>query len=228
MNILKIKNKKLIIQPGFTLVELMVVIIIIIILGAIVILDSSGKKEFIKLQNDSENLLFNIRKTQSLAMAVNNAGAGNYQNGYGMYLTSVLGNPPGPQEIDPFSYIIFSDFENSTGAKNWDRAYLENSTANPCGTPVWLVSECFEKITMNDMNYVASIELCDTYCNGTDFISITFLRPNLDAYFCTTASSGGGCTTPISAGYVKITLKSPDTGQSKIINVWSTGQISLE
>ncbi len=215
-------------NKGFTLMEIILVVSIIIILSVITVINFSNNKEIVSLQSDAENLLLNIRKTQSLAMAVNNAGSGNYQNGYGMYLTAVLGNPPGPQEIDPFSYIIFSDFENSAGGKDWDRAYLENSTANPCGTPVWATSECVEKITMDNMNYVSSIELCDTSCTGTDFISITFLRPNLDAYFCTTASSGGGCTSPISAGYAKITLKSPDTGKSKIINVWSTGQISLE
>ena len=47
------------------------------------------------------------------------------------------------------------------------------------------------KIKKNDNNYILSLELCDTYCSSTDILTIT-LRPNLDAYFCTTPTSLGG------------------------------------
>ena len=215
-------------NKGFTLIELLVVISIIVIILIISFLSFTRNKEIISLQSDSENLLLNIRKSQSLAMAVNNAGSGNYQNGYGVYFNLDHNNGVYLQDTDPFSYILFTDFENTLGSKNWDRAYLENHTNVNCGNPVGLISECVQKIKTNDNNYILSLELCDTYCSSTDILTITFLRPNLDAYFCTTPTSLGGCNTPISAGYAKITLKSPQTGKSKVIYVWSTGQISIE
>jgi prepilin-type N-terminal cleavage/methylation domain-containing protein len=217
-------------NKGFTLIELLIIVAIIVIMSAVSFFSFNKNKENANLQVDAENLLLNIRKTQSMAMAVNSTGANNYQNGYGVFLTAVLGNPAGPQEIDPFSYIIFSDFENTPNGKNWDRAYLENNSVLSCGSPSYLVSECVEKITMGSGNYIASIELCNPSCsfNYTDSIYISFLRPNLDAYFCTIPPSSGGCTSASPAGHVRISIKSPQTGIERIISVWSTGQISIE
>jgi prepilin-type N-terminal cleavage/methylation domain-containing protein len=215
-------------EKGFSLVEILVVLAIIFLISAIGFLGFSTSKENSSLQSDAENLAFNIRKAQSMAMAVNSIG-NNYQNGYGVYFNLFnKDNLTNPQEVDPFSYLIFTDFENTPGGKNWDLAYLENLTISSCGNPVGLTSECFQKINTNNRNYVASLELCDTSCNYFDSLAITFFRPNLDAYFCVVPASSGGCNLSNSKGYVKITLKTYDHGLYKIIRVWSTGQISIE
>jgi prepilin-type N-terminal cleavage/methylation domain-containing protein len=217
-------------EKGFSLVELMVVLGILLLISAIGILGFSTSKEYSTLQSDAENLAFNIRKAQSMAMAVNSIG-NNYQNGYGVYFNLFnKDNLTSPQEVDPFSYLIFTDFENAPKGKNWDLAYLENITMSNCGSPVLFTSECYQKTVMTNKDYIADIQICDPTCNTptSQMLAITFFRPNLDAYFCVTPASSGGCTLANSTGYVKITLKTYDHGIDKSVYVWSTGQISIE
>ena len=221
---------------GFTLIEIIIVIAIVVIIAVM------GVGQYVKQQRNAtvatiaEDLALNLRRAQSMAMAVN-ATSGAYQNGYGIYLQH-LGNPGIPQGADSKSYILFTDFKNSA----WDHAYSYDSSSNAdiCGTftPVALTKECIEKISITSDDTISGIDICISgtctpFSNTNDILSISFLRPNLDAYFCivsATATPTAGCPVqppPTQIEKVQIHLSSL-LGRVKTVVVYSTGAISIE
>ena len=213
------KNTKL--NRGFTLIEMIIVVAMIAIIAAISISQFVKNKQNSTVQNIAEELALNIRRAQSLALAVQptGTGLGSFQNGYGIYLDLNKSN----------SYDLFVDFESTPGTGGWDHAYKNNTTG--CGSPSITNHECLEKISFTSADFIESLELCNTTCTTLDSsnpLAITFLRPNLDAYFCTTSYSNGGCSSSTPAGYVKINVSSPSNEKVKTVLVWSTGQISIE
>lgn len=236
MNKKHLHNKK---QAGFTLIEMIVVVLIVAIMATISVLQFSSKRRGVHLDSTVEEIALNLRKAQSLALAVRSTGGTllpQYQNGYGVHfeIGPSLSHSSGASST---SYILFTDFEGLPGPGRWDRAYLKNlNPGTKCGNPIQTLNECYEQITIESGDQITSLELCSIVgsvpsCNkilpGTG-LDITFLRPNLDAYFCTNPATAGGCTNSLpNAGYARIRVTSP-TGSTKSVSVWSTGQISIE
>lgn len=219
-------------QSGYTLVEIIVVVAIVAIIAAISVAQFVAQKKGSTIQNTAEQLALNIRKAQSQAMAVHptGTGVGAYKNGYGIYLNLLGGG--GEQNTDNKSYILFVDFEATPGAGGWDRSYKKNMAITACGNPSSLSNgdECQQKFSFGTDDYISKIETCDVNSSGcsnlgNNVLAITFLRPNLDAYFCTSPPSG--CPSAVPQGHINIEITSP-IGTKKIVSVWSTGQISIQ
>ncbi len=225
-------------NSGFTLIEMIVVISIVAIIATITLFQFGASRKGVSLETTAEEIAFSLRKAQSMALAVRSTGGTIlpvYQNGFGIHFE--LGPDMGTQSASERSYILFTDFESVPGPGGWDRAYLKNfNPMSPCGIPNQTVDECVEKIEIKEGDKITNLELC-TYSGASASctpipplspLDITFLRPNLDAYFCITSSLTGGCRGAVpTAGYARITVTSP-TGNQKKVSVWSTGQISIE
>lgn len=231
------KNKKQN-QNGFTLIEMVVVISLVIIISSIAVFQFSKQRKGIYLEATAEEISLAIRSAQTRALAVRSTGGlvPSYQNGYGIHFE--LGNPGNPQDAGEMSYVLFTDYEATPGIPgNWDRAYLRNfNPGAPCGSPQQTIDECVEKTNIATGDKITSLSVCSTSggtpsCNAVlpgQGLDITFLRPNLDAYFCTISPGNGGCMGLVpTIGYAEIGLTSP-IGTTKTVKVWSTGQISIE
>lgn len=231
---LKIKHK----AQGFTLIEMIVVVSIVAILAVITLFQFAAYRKGVNIETTAEEIALNLRRAQSMALAVRSTGGTIlpiYQSGYGIHfeLSPSLGN----QSASDTSYILFTDFESVPGPGGWDRSYLANfNMGSLCGNPRQTVDECLERIELAPGDRITGLELCSgsggsgscTPLSPGQPLDITFLRPNLDAYFCTTPPSAGGCQGLFpTVGYAKITVTSPN-GVVKSVSVWSTGQISIE
>ena len=225
-------------EKGFTLVEIIVVIAIVVIISGIMVFQFASTRRGANLENIVESISLNIRKAQTMALAVRSTGNSlipAYQNGYGVHFS--LGGLNGPQDASIFSYILFTDYEGVPGPGLWDRSFLQNmNPMTSCGNPKQTIDECVEKFNLDQGYTITNLEVCSmsfgtpscTALTPGQRLDITFLRPNLDAYFCTVAPSSFGCTGSMPTnGYAKITVTSP-TGTKKSVSVWSTGQISIE
>ncbi len=224
-------------QSGFTLIEMIVVIILVVIITSIAILQIASYRKGTSVETVAEEIALNIRRAQGMALAVRSTGGflPAYQNGYGMHFEAGPGGGSA-EDAGEFSYILFTDYE-AAGGRNWDRAYLKHfNLGTACGNPTQTVDECVEKINIDSGDKISSIELCalsgSSYsCSALvsgQHLDITFLRPNLDAYFCTTLPMNNGCTGLMpTIGYAKITVTSP-INTSRVVKVWSTGHISIE
>ncbi len=224
-------------SQGFTLIELIVVIIIITIITSIAILQISSYRRGTTVESVAEEIALNIRRAQTMALAVRSTGGflPAYQNGYGIHFE--LAGQGGTQGSDPKSYILFTDYEANPGPGGWDRAYLKNfNQGAACGNPSQTIDECVEKINIDSGDSITDIEVCSL--SGSSYscspliagqrLDITFLRPNLDAFICTNDPLNGGCRGLMpTIGYAKITVTSP-MNTKKTVTIWSTGHISIE
>jgi prepilin-type N-terminal cleavage/methylation domain-containing protein len=226
-------RKKL--NAGFTLVEMLVVIFIFVTISVLTIFQFAANRRNATLDTTTEEIALSLRKAQSLALAVKAAGSGfttTYKNGYGVHFSLMPGGSPQDAGFD--SYVLFTDYEANPGPGLWDRAYLTNG--GPCIGPSQPTHECLEKFTIESGDRITAIETCtmslglptcSTLSPGSS-LDITFLRPNLDAFFCTIPAISSGCRgLAPSFASAKITVTSP-LGVSKKVVVWSTGQISIE
>lgn len=224
-------------NTGFTLIEMIIVVIIVALISVLAIYQFAENRKNASLQSTAEEIALNIRKAQSLALAVNSVGGllPSYQNGYGIHFER--GFLPGNQDASDQSYVIFTDYETNPGPGGWDRAYLKNiNQMASCGSPAQSVDECVEKINIESGDRISDLAICSNSggtltCNSLntgDYLDIVFLRPNLDAFFCTIPPTLNGCRGLLPVGsYARITISSP-LNMNKYINVWSTGQIEIQ
>ncbi len=225
------KKQKL---SGFTLVELIIVVSIAVIISGISLYQFYKQRNGSTIQSTAEEIALNIRRAQSNALAVRSTGGvvPVYQNGYGLYFKLSPGTNP-QQDATPTSYISFIDYTAVGSSSGWDRAYLQSATPKSCGNPMVGDHECIEKINLPNGDRITGLEVCNATCATADLLAITFVRPNLDAYFCTTPTTAAppGCSISPYA-YIKINISS--TGQvatdalTRSIYVWSTGQVSIQ
>ncbi len=238
MKVFNFKKTKIKDQSGFTLIEMMVVIFLVVIISTISILQISSQRKSVYIQNTADNIALSIRNAQTLALSVRSAGGivPNYKNGYGIHFE--LGGGNGSfQGANEKTYVLFTDYEANPGPGGWDRAYLQNfNMMAACGSPNQTIDECVSRTQIDTGDKITGLSLCSTAGGAPSCtplspgqgLDITFLRPNLDAYFCINSASSGGCRGLMpTTGYAEINLTSV-TGTTKTVKVWSTGQISVE
>jgi len=192
------KNKY---KGGMTLVELLVVLGIIAIMFGITIFDYSSFKSAVSLNNLANDVSLSIRKAQSYSIGARGI-SGNFNNRYGVNFSTDNNE----------SFAIFTDVNNNKDYDNYSNECNDND--------IGLDNECMEKLTIKTGDYIKGfVDKCSSNSNiksGT--LSITFLRPNLDATF--KGISGV-------SDQVGIIISDADNTKSKMICVTSTGQISI-
>jgi len=99
-------------SKGFTLVELAVVSMIITLLSAILLARLHVTQSSRLLKSTTQELVANIRKTQSMAISTTETG-GNIPCGYGLYFN----------KNNPSFYILFADWDLDPNCSNINRLY---------------------------------------------------------------------------------------------------------
>lgn len=195
-----INSKK---NRGFTLVEMLVSLSIAGIIMSVVLFNYSTFTDELAVSSAAQEVAIAIRQAQTYGLTVKEvvASGGNFDSGYGVYFDKMADN-----------YIIFAD-KNRNG-------YYDVGT--DCGTSL-ATTECVEKIFLR--NKVIIRQLCSELgCppNSSEYLHITFLRPNPDALILWTNPSGLPSSGPSTLG--KIMLISPK-GKYYSIVVQPTSQV---
>ena len=195
---------------GFSLAELLVTIGIVSALSLVVVFNYSSFNDKLIISSDVQDLAINIRKVQVYGLSVKEStvGGGDFNNGYGIYLTL----------NDPNNYYLFID-RNNNG--NYDGT-------TDCASS----SECLEKVPFRKTVSISTF--CGAAFGGSLVcppnasvrgVSITFVRPNTDANIRFVTSTGtfyGGLfqTCRINLSTAK--------GKAARISIENTGQVSVQ
>jgi len=218
------KNKKNKYNSGVTLIELITVITIFLILTAVIIADNSKLKTSATLQNLADDIALSVRKVQSLAVGVRglNSGGGNvFDSGYGVHF-SLDSNTAYTHLGSPKDFILFMDTTNNN-------IYDENPNNSDCGNPETGENECIEVLSIKSSDKISAVNLMingklESKTSGT--LDIVFKRPKLEPSFCYMDSSSS-YDLSVGISYIEIVIQNDKTLSTKIITVYSTGQIAI-
>jgi Tfp pilus assembly protein FimT len=191
---------------GFGLVELMVSISIMTLVTTVILVKNRSFNNALLLRNQAYEIAFSLRQAQLLAVS-GTREVGATSNQYGIHF-DVSSEPANGR------YRLFRD----GGIGNPNPGWYSASDDSPIGT-----------LGMLDNRYIIQdIVIADNSGNSLsrDALSVTFIRPNFDALFRT--SAGTSVTGPV---YLKITPKDT-TGYSvlpsRLVEITATGQISVK
>lgn len=218
---------------GFTMIELMVTIAIFALVSGIMLAKYPTFSSRIVLENTAHQIGLSVREAQTYGLSVKEfSDIANVFPTYGIHfrVSGSLDQDPASQK----NFVLFADLlpTPSTPTENND-LYDGVSGCSVTG------GECVEQFTIENANSI--ILLCgnlkdknatvdDWQENGADCslssLDITFTRPNPDAHIIGNSTIVGAEGLAIFSD-AEIVVRSP-RGDTKMIVVWSTGQISTE
>ena len=197
-------------QTGFSLVELLLVVSIFVIISTVVIASYNKFNSRTLLNSLAYDIALTLREAQVYAFSVLEesligGGSTGFTAGYGMYF----------EKAEDSAYIFFADVdENGFYDKDVGGTFCSN--------------ECLEQFTLR--GYTVS-DVCgklagsgDAHCfsystNSIEEMSVTFVRPDPDAYF------KSDCTGDT---YSEIAIEVSSIDAKRYVKVATTGQISVE
>ncbi len=213
---------------GMTLVELIVVLAIFIVVTGLTIFDYGSFRTSASLQNLSDDVALSVRKAQSYAIGAYGSNS-NFSYGYGIHFSTARVPVTNYQSGSNKSFVLFTDI---TG----DKKYTYDNT-NTCGQPS-ASNECNELLRVVTADEITNIYLNEGKEQGSlpiatgGVVDIAFLRPNPTAYLCYRPAPGTGlCDTSTAISHIEIELTNGQVGagkRSRLIKVWTTGQISTQ
>ena len=201
---------------GFTLMELLVSITIVSVILSVIIKNQSTYTDGIALTLAADEISLAISQAQAYGIGVRELSPGSNKFSFSYGLSFNILNIPDPGHSQKKSYLFFAD-QDSNGFYNGD---------STC--PVGGASECLEKFSISQGNYIYSMCFMTTY-GGEDCrvgrVDISFLRPKVETQFVF-LDLDGSTLNPSDLKGVRIVLKSPKGAPMSII-IYNTGQISV-
>ncbi len=201
-------------QSGFTIIELIIALAIVIMLMSVTLFNYNSLNKRLTLDTLAHQVAQWVRQTQVSAMSVKRHvdPASKYKfPGYGLHF----------DRTTPSQFIFFADLDG-------DNRYTAGGN---CGDPT---AECEQVIKLMQGNFVkkicgetslvnASNAQCPLPLDNAENFDIVFTRPDPDADI--TGDYIVGTKTTYSRA--QITLSSP-TGYTRMVEVWTTGQVSVQ
>ncbi|MBU4480160.1 type II secretion system GspH family protein [Patescibacteria group bacterium] len=188
-------------NKGFSLVELIVVVGIVLMITSSVLYNHSHFSGAFTLESLAYEVALTVREAQFFGLNVReaNIGVGTFDTGYGVYFDMA----------SPTSFIFFADL-------NRNRFYDG-------------VSELLDIYNITQGNSITNLCLDSACALSATELTISFSRPNPDAYIKTdNPAECGGVATNSGCGEGIIIVSSPKSSViDKKITVTSTGQISV-
>jgi type II secretory pathway pseudopilin PulG len=206
-----LKNKKLNLGEGYTLIEVMLVVSIAVLLMTVVLYNYGQFNDRLALSSAAQEFTLQIRQAQSYALNVRDysSGAGEFNYAYGVYAYT----SPGAT-----SYIVFAD-KNNNGIYN---------PGTGCGG---ISTECVQSIPLQNgvtitsvCSVVAGVTTCPASITSYG-LHVTFLRPNTDAIINFTNSSN--IPTLANQTSAKFRFTSPK-GNTLDVGIENSGQINIQ
>ena len=203
--------------------ELMVVLAIFAVVTSLTIFDYGSFRTSVSMQNITNDIALSIRKAQSYAIGAYGSNA-NFSYGYGMHFSTVKVPVTNFQSGSNKSFVLFTDVSG-------DKKYTYDNT-NVCGTPS-ATNECAELLTITTADEISNIYLNEsvTPVPTGGALDIYFVRPNPTAVLCYMPSGSSVCDNSTPLSHVKIEVSNGQTDatrKTRLISVWTTGQISTQ
>lgn len=198
---------------GFTLLEMLVAMAIFVVLTSVLLFNYNNFNNRVSLDILAHQIAQWARDTQVSAMSVRPSRTDLTKfSGFGLHFDITT----------PASFIYFADL-------NGDKQYAPLVGAQKCGDPG---VECEKVIMINKKNTVEKLcgltspvhaaGVCPTGLDEVQKFDIVFTRPNPDA-----AITGFIGVPSYQYSHADITVVSP-TGYRRAIQIWTTGQISVQ
>lgn len=197
---------------GFSLVELVVIIGIFTMISSIILANYPTFNHRISLQNLAGQIALEVRQAQVFGLSVREASAGsNRFPAYGVYFS----------KDDAQSFILFTDILNG------DRKYNgsgECSISEECVEKTSIVNgDSIKDFCVYDRNNNKKCVVEQNPAGQIEYLNIIFVRPDPDANIIGTYL--GEDTVYQKA---EILIEPPKKDFTKKIEVWNTGQISID
>ena len=199
---------------GFSLMEMLVVIALFTIITGAALANHARFGEGILATNLAYDVALSLREAQSYGLSVREgAGAGIFDVGYGVHFK------------DDTFFVFFADLDNN---QKYDGTSVDGKCVN--GT------ECLKVYRLERGNSIASfcgvltsfgsLDCRDFIANRDDisFLDVLFKRPYPDAFIRTDLN--GQNEERYQSAYV--VLLSPKHRESRVVEVFQTGQISIK
>lgn len=192
---------------GFSLIELMVAVGILTMINIMIFASYPEFSQKMALKRTSEEIALVARQAQAYALGIKkSASASDDYFGFGIHF----------DKNNPKSLILFTDSDS-------DKIY---GAGDGCGGTN---TECFQEFKINTGDYVSELWIC-----GSGGLCETVGSGGLDIVYPRAASlsaiSAGG-TVCGSCSYARVAIQSPrgnEAKNKKHINIWTSGQISIE
>jgi len=206
-------------NKGMTLIELVVVLAIFVVISSIIVFNYSNFRSTTSTQNLANDVALSIREAQSNAIGVRGINS-DFQYGHGIHFTTSTDTSNIVAGSNK-SFILFVDL-NSNGLYDYPGS-SNNSTCGSYGI------ECEGIINISTIDNINDIYLDGVSKSQVGMLDISFKRPNPDAIFCYRVNYSDGCQSNFSNVSIKVSNgKFPPDEVTRMVTVWSTGQISVK
>lgn len=204
---------------GFTTVELLVSLAIFIVMTSLVVTKYGNFNQSTLLTDTAYDVALTLRLAQSYGLSVKNASAAgsaaNFSYPYGLDFNTGTAASCGSVSSAPTTLVLFAD-------------------SNPAVTPDGLCGANDAAIStavltrgarLSAMCAGSDVDNCHLQSNQASRMFVSFIRPNPEAVICGIRSNGQsmGCTN----AYAEITIAGSD-GSTRVITVRQNGQISVQ
>ena len=229
---LKAKSYKLKANRGFALVELLIAVVLFGIISTFVILAYNRVSGQLFLSPLAYELALSFRQSQSYGVSVHQF-QGDFDVGYGLHFDS--------NSQAKTTYAMFADEDGIEGDGLFNGGFGSSYDASGCLT----MAECVSVFKLEKGNTIykfcgvlqgdggrdalpadkkeeCSVDSLPSSNQNITFLDVTFLRPNPDASIKTNRSAGG-----VLYQSARVYVASP-TGEKRVVEVRSTGQISIK
>lgn len=186
---------------GFGLIELMVSISIMTLVSTVILVKNRSFNNALLLRNQAYEVAFSLRQAQLLAVSGSKENVA-ASNQYGIYFDV--------SSVNASRYRVFRDDSNASTNQGW---------YNTGDVSIGTLGTLDSRFVIKDITDSGGNSLTG------DTLTITFIRPNFDAYFKT--SAGASVSGPV---YLKIGPKEGTYVNEpyRLVEITSTGQISVK
>ena len=193
-------------QSGFSLIELMVAVGILTLINIMIFASYPEFSQKMALKRTSEEVALIARQAQAYALGIKRPVSGEEDYyGFGIHF----------DKSDSKSLILFAD-------SNSDKTYDKKDGCGGSST------ECFQEFKISTGDYVSELQACDSVpCQSAGSGGLDIVYPRATSM----ASISADKIVCDSCSYAKVTIQSPRGDKEKnkkYINIWRSGQISVE
>jgi len=192
---------------GFSLIELMVAVGILTLINIMIFASYPEFSQKMALKRTSEEVALVVRQAQAYALGIKRpVSGGDDYFGFGVHF----------DKSDSKSLVLFADSDS-------DKTYDKGDGCSGSGT------ECFQEFKIGTGDYVSELQVCDSsgLCESVESGGLDIIYPRATS-MASISADGDVCG---SCSYAKVTIQSPrGNGEKnkKYINIWISGQISVE
>ncbi len=199
------------VQRGFSIIELIVSVSILLMLSMALLFNYNDMNQRITLDNLAHQTAQWVRSAQVIAMSVRHTADATVFPGYGLYFDKSAND----------RFVFFADLD---GDKRYDPPGVGEKCGDAgveCQKPVILPKGSSIAALCGDSASTPNID-CGSFTSA-EKVEVVFTRPDPDATIKTSNTAGATFT----SARARVKLVS-SKGYSRIVEVWTTGQVSLQ